>query len=181
MTDKVLNDYYFKNRDKFKSLSRCSCVSELLLKQTIYGQHWSEWDWMLLMMCVFIGDAVDAHNQSLYNDVIETVDSNDLLDGILTKKNIVLSMIYGINSCHLHLGTLFVQRRIAILLAHVFKKFPELWKMSWMFAKFKDNTTKKWTKYHRLGAYLSDISKQYSYTHPNECYDKFIETYFKNS
>ena len=105
--------------------------------------------------------------------------TNYLLDGILTKKNIILSMIYGINSCHLHLGTLFVQRRIAILLAHVFKKFPELWKMSWMFAKFKDNTTKKWTKYHRLGAYLSDISKQYSYTHPNECYDKFIETYFK--
>ena len=68
-----------------------------------------------------------------------------------------------------------------LLLAHVFKKFPDLWTMSWMIAKFKDKSTKQWTKYHRLGSCLSGISRQYSYTHPKECYDKFIKAYLKSN
>lgn len=71
MTDKVLNDYYFKNKDRFKSLSRCTCVSELLLKLAIYGKQWSEWDWLLLLAEAIENDLdKPAGASSLYDDFI---------------------------------------------------------------------------------------------------------------
>ena len=115
----------------------------------------------------------------MYNDMLETIDDSDLLDDVFTNKQVLLSLSYAVSSRLAYLDTAFSKKLFCILLAHVFKKFPELWMMSWMFAKHKDSRTKKWTKYHRLGQHLAGISREYSYTRPKECRQKFIETHLR--
>ena len=182
MTDKVLNDYYIKNKDLFLSLANCVCVSELLLKLTIYGKKWSQWDWAILLECIsMVHSTSEPSTSTLYDDIIHTIDTTDLLDAVFTKKDILLSIMHFTNSQTAYSITYYYKGTMLLLLAHVFKKFPDLWTMSWMIAKFKDKSTKQWTKYHRLGACLPGISRQYSYTHPKECYDKFIKAYLKSN
>ena len=53
MTDKAIEEHYYKNKDTFEQLAKCVCVSELMLKLAVYGKKWTAWDWLLLLSETF--------------------------------------------------------------------------------------------------------------------------------
>lgn len=197
MTDKILNEYYNKHKDTYMSLAKnCSSVPEILLKIEIYGKRWTQWDWVLLLSCLINhishcamrNDVNDTGNSLLLvQDIVETFNTTDMLDKIFASRQVVLSIIYVINSnsaaiLNANVWSRNLQIELCTLLAHVFKKFPVMWNMSWMYAKFRDQKAKRWCKYHRLksSVYVSshrDPSDPYYKS--KRYYDDFMRLYLQ--
>lgn len=191
MNDKTLEQYYASHAAIYKSLvETCSSTEELLLAIDLQGAVWTQWDWAFLIQQIgfsninFISNFNFKKTQILPNakilleDIIKTIQTNDLLDKILTNKKVLNSLIHLINrNYHKSLfGFAIIDVKILNVLAQLFKKFPELWNMNYMFKKFKGK------RYHRLcteyvtKAYnltKDEISKMDYKQHLN----KFIEVY----
>lgn len=199
MNAKTLTDYYNKNKEKYDRLaSNCSSVSEILLKIEIYGNKWTQWDWALFfyslsfyiaqynkyknLQTVFASQTAEKllSINYLYDDVIDTIDNNDMLDKILTNKAILLSIIQVAAEYGRHNNN--YNYMLYKMLAHIFKKFPKLWQMNWMWSKYFDKTTLKWTKYHRfysITKYAAGITEHSTdYTKKQKFYDDFQSAFY---
>lgn len=186
MTDKVLDDYYKKHYAMYHMfVTQTTSVPELLLKIEMYGKKWNRWDWVLLFATIidckkikYVSNRVSDYfviNNQLLDDIKYAIDNSTDFDKIMTDKQVVLSIIHVIN-CH----SAFFKKEMRIilcqLLGHIFKKFPKMWSLSWMFAKSKDYVNKKWIKYHRLAkitpcSYNTKVDRLYS-IFIKEFYDK---------
>lgn len=181
MTDKILNSHWSRNKDFYIDLTaNCASTSELFIKIAVAGKKLSKWDWAILLLNILRNANVTKHffdcqknigvvhrqqdpisdstaerlrkHEFLHEDLLNTVNNSAELDSIVTNKHVVLSLIYSANSINLTaFSSIDCEKMTKNFLAHVFKKFPSLWNMSWMWIKHKDFMTKKTTKVHRLG------------------------------
>ncbi len=192
MNNKTLTKYYNTHKEKCDSLlNNCSSVSELILKLEIYGSKWTQWDWALFfsnLSCYIIELKKNTQDNEkfinikyLYDDIIESIDNSDVLDKIFTNKAIMLNIIYV--SADYSGYTNNYNYMIYKMLAHIFKKFPRLWQMNWMWSKYFDKTSYKWKKYHRLyliTKHVVPLTEQFesNYTKTKKFYDDFQTAFY---
>ena len=93
--------------------------------------------------------------QNLLDDVFETLDSGNALDGVFTDKTVIMCFIGYLEIANgRYDGSQASYHEICTLLAHIAKKFPSIWKMNWMFIK-KRSGPRKGERTHRL-AFVSE-------------------------
>lgn len=171
MTVKTLEQYYASHAEIYKSLAEtCSSAEELLLTIDLQGTVWTQWDWALFFEYVgynillnklhikINNGSYNDNTQILLLDILNTIKTNSLLDKILTNKKILCCLIDLANNekCFLNRGTAITNVKIYNILAQLFKKFPRLWNMSYMFKSFKGK------RYHRLC--IEKVTRAYDLT-----------------
>ena len=182
MTEEVLRDYFDKHAGVYRRLANgCSSVPELLLKIDIYGRQWNQWDWALFftnMLALYAWDSNIKQNETrlaLGYDILDAIDNSDRLDKIVTNKKILLSIIYVTAYCK---SFVIVRKSFNCqILAHVFKKWPKLWNMNWMWTKHFDKANKKFIKCHRLASLVKD---KYPIGHKHSEHYFTGQTYFND-
>lgn len=158
MTKDTLDKYYASNQERYKRMALCSSVPELLLKIEIQGKKWSQWDWALLFVtlasCYWTRPDGEYGNKELLEDMVEAIDGGKDLDGVLTNKMVLLNVIHCLKSDLFVMYEVHARATLLNLLAHLFKKFPSLWTMQWMFSRFKDKRTMKMRRKHKLASWF---------------------------
>ena len=166
----------------------CGSVPELLIRLEIYGQKWTRWDWVLFFKYLYVhsmtlvsanpGEPVEE--LVMLNDIFKTLDDGNALDSVFTDKVVVLSFVEYLNFAYFHSKSPFMSKLelygVFSLLAHVFKKFPDMWKMNWMFAR-KRSGGKKGERVHRLAAIFAEesgLSRPREYYISQAFYDDFV-------
>ena len=121
--------------------------------------------------------------KTLLDDIFDTLDSGNSLDGVFTDKTVIMNFIsypeiMDPSDIVNPQPFIFVFVEIFSLLAHVFKKFPSMWKMNWMFVK-KRSGPRKGERFHRLEFALPELSRRSrEYFMSQAFYDDFIYAYF---
>lgn len=158
MTKAALDRYYTDNQERFKRMALCSSVPELLLKIEIQGKKWSQWDWAMLFVtlasCYWSRPTGEYGNRELLEDIIEAIDCSKDLDGVMTNKTVLLNIIHFTKSNLFFMYEEHARATLLNLLAHLFKKFPSLWTMQWMFSRFKDKRTMQMRRKHKLACWF---------------------------
>jgi len=114
---------------------------------------------------------------SLFDDVIDAIDNTDILDNIITNKHVILNLVNLKNIISINR---FIQVMIYKLLAHAFKKFPDMWNMSWMFTKRR--YCKTVFRQHKLKNSIHCIPISLDadeYYFSKQYYDDFLNMYLK--
>ena len=186
MNNKTLDQYYQSHQEIYKSIAEtCTSSEELILTIALHGKTWTQWDWAFLIQYIgfeilFSNFAITQKIQNskiLLDDIIKTIQDNDLLDKIFTNKKVLNSLIHLVNiDNNSAFGFVIINVKILNVLAQLFKKFPELWNMNYMFKKFKGK------RYHRLCT--ENVTKAYNLTKDEirkmdykQHLNKFIEIY----
>lgn len=195
MNGKALNQYYASHAAMYRSLAEtCSSTEELLLAIDLQGTIWTQWDWALFFEYVCYDVCYDTllnklhvnvnnkqcndNTLTLLLDILNTIKTNNLLDKILTNRKILCCLVDLANNkrCFLDRGTALANVKIFNILAQLFKKFPRLWSMNYMFKSFKGR------RYHRLC--IGKVTRAYGLTKEElaamtygQHLDKFIEVY----
>jgi hypothetical protein len=146
MTSHTLKRWELRHRQTYIDLAEhCGSIPELFLKTEIYGQKWTKWDWVLFfnyLVCQVNASRFTMNSRSdngirektLLDDIFDTLDLGNSLDGVFTDKTVIMNFIsypeimdtFDIVNPQ---PFIFVFVEIFSLLAHVFKKFPSMWKM----------------------------------------------------
>ena len=197
MKETYLQDYFNRHRQLYINLANnCSSVAELLLKVAIYGKIWTSWDWAIFFT-VLQSPAMllpaDSHgiahikdlsknieNQKyLCKDILESIDCTDMLDHVMTNRNVIINMIETAKQYKsFYFGKRSFNRFNCQILAHVFKKYPELWNMNWMQTKFYNQQSKRWIKLHRLQKFIT-VDKSLKIENMNSyMFNEFQKIYF---
>jgi hypothetical protein len=187
MNNKTLDQYYQSHQEIYKSIAKtCSSAEELILTISLHGKTWTQWDWAFLIQHIGLDILMSnfpitqkiPNSKILLEDIIKTIQTNDLLDKILTNKKVLNSLIQLVNRDYDNsvLGFAIINVKILNVLAQLFKKFPELWNMNYMFKNFKGK------RYHRLCT--EKVTRAYNLTKDEiskmdykQYLNKFIEIY----
>lgn len=187
MNNKTLDQYYQSHREMYKSIAEtCTSSEELILTIALHGKTWTQWDWAFLiqhigfeiLMSNFDITQKIPNSKILLDDIIKTIQDNDLLDKIFTNKKVLNGLIQLVNREYNNsaFGFAIINVKILNVLAQLFKKFPELWNMNYMFKKFKGK------RYHRLCT--ENVTRTYNLTKDEirkmdykQHLNKFIEIY----
>lgn len=187
MNSKTLDQYYQSHQEIYKSIAEtCTSSEELILTIALHGKTWTQWDWAFLIQHIgfeilfsnFTITQKIPNSKILLDDIIKTIQDNDLLDKIFTNKKVLNSLIQLVNREHNNsvFGFAIINVKILNVLAQLFKKFPELWNMNYMFKKFKGK------RYHRLCT--ENVTRTYNLTKDEirkmdykQHLNKFIEVY----
>ena len=188
MNSKTLDQYYQSHQEIYKSIAEtCASSEELILTIALHGKTWTQWDWAFLIQHIgfeilfsnFTITQKIPNSKILLDDIIKTIQDNDLLDKIFTNKQVLNSLIQLVNHEYNNSASAFgfaINVKILNVLAQLFKKFPELWNMNYMFKKFKGK------RYHRLCT--ENVTKTYNLTKDEirkmdykQHLNKFIEIY----
>lgn len=132
----------------------CTSVPELTLKLAIFGKEWKQWDWAFFFVCL-ASPPPKENAPAIYKDIIETIDTSKELDSVMTNRQVILSIIELLKiyySGHDYIS-ITVREHLTNVLAHVFKKFPCMWTMSWMWTKTYDRKTLRTVKVHKLKSF----------------------------
>lgn len=164
----------------YEQLARdCGSVPELTLKLVIYGKEWKQWDWAFFFVCL-ASPPPKENAPLLYKDIINIIDTSKELDAVMTNKQVVLSMIELLNvyNSRRDYTAIVVQQYLANILAHVFKKFPRLWTISWMWTKTYSKKTHKSMKVHKLRNFarassVDAVEKPAGYYTKDACFNSF--------
>lgn len=155
MTATTLEQYSNKHISIYRSLIKtCTSAEELLLNISLQGKTWSQWDWVLLFenmtYDMLFSRMLSAHNkekssETLFLDIITTLKTNNILDNVFTNKQVLCSLIsFTSDKTFNNFGSAIAKIKIYGILAVLFKKFPKLWTMNYMYS----GSGKK--RYHRL-------------------------------
>ena len=122
---------------------------------------------------------------AIYQDIIETIDTSKDLDSVMTNKQVILSIIgllkiYYSGNDYISIA---VREHLANVLAHVFKKFPRLWTISWMWTKTYSKRDMKSVKIHKLVDFARASSvdadeKPPGYYTKDACFNSFQALHF---
>lgn len=168
MARDTLQRWYRDHRRTYVELAEeCRSVAELMLKIEVYGKKWTKWDWVMFMWHLSMSASCldeegpsapgqagfDTSDQApdLFADMVDEVDNGKMLDGVLTNKTVVAHLIWWIDDGRLNPLRVGALR----LLAHVFKKFPAMWTMNWMFVR---HPGKNKPRTHRMEFAMFDLS-----------------------
>lgn len=187
MNSKTLNQYYQSHQEIYKSIAEtCTSSEELVLTIALHGKTWTQWDWAFLIQHIgfeilFSNFAITQkipNSKILLDDIIKTIQDNDLLDKIFTNKKVLNSLIHLVSREYntSAVGYAITNVKMLNVLAQLFKKFPELWNMNYMFKKFNGK------RYHRLCT--ENVTRTYNLTKDEirkmdykQHLNKFIEIY----
>lgn len=177
MTDKKLEEWFDAHRHTYSELAgECGSVAELMLRLEVYGDRWTKWDWVMFLGYLDFTTSMEAssvwtaygpngavsqlpNENRLIEDVFDTLDNGTALDGVLTNKTVVLNLISWIErgkSRRIHAVREYGMLR---LLAHVFRKFPSLWSMNWMFVRHTGKNSAK-ARTHRLKHAMGSLASR---------------------
>ena len=201
MTAATLTRWYDSRRGMYRTLAEeCGSVAELMFKIEVYGSKWTEWDWVMFFYYLdwtangpldekplristwnpLYGwkdsDVEDGEpEKSLLEDVFRTLDEGKELDSVFSNKTVIMHFIEWLKQ------TNESSPGLLRVLAHVFKKFPEMWKMNWMFIRHKGKN-KKQARTHRLAEYVfSPTSRPDAYFASDALLSDFIYKYYSES
>ena len=196
MKPETLRKWYDSRQGIYRSLAdECGSVAELMLKIEVYGATWTRWDWVMffyyLDWCAngpeecSVGTLsrwnpsygwkdvdVSRPEKNLLADIFKTLDGEDTLDAALTNKTVILNFIEWAKQTN--------ERSPSVLrlLAHVFRKYPELWSMNWMFVRHRGKN-KRPARTHRLAGYVFPQDKRPdSYFDSDALRDDFVYKYY---
>lgn len=174
MTEVTLKKWYGDHCGMYRTLAEeCGSVAELMFKIEIYGSKWTEWDWVMFFYYLDwttnklteapiswknTGTECTESEKNLLEDIFKTLDEGEELDTVFSNKTIIMHFIDWLKKSDKQSLGLFPFGVLRVL-AHVFKKFPELWKMNWMFIRHKGKN-KKQVRTHRLAEYVFQPSKR---------------------
>ena len=156
MRSTTLNSYFNRHQSIYRQLSStCVSVVNLLMLLDVYGKRWTFYDWLFFFD--FLGYDIRSGNSEstskmLLDDILNTIETDSLMDNVITNKSIILTLVMYTN------GTLnckpFDLKTLCLILAYVFKKFPDLWNMNWMWPKHYNRHKHKWERSHRLHKFV---------------------------
>lgn len=185
----------------FQDLAKCGSVSELIIKLTVYGKNWNRWSWAMFIYFLWerIYDQAEAKSAgfsypsspgenecyAMLDDILDTIDGGNGLDAVFTNKIIVKTMLQiaeqlGLDGRH---GSCCTGTYAGLLcvLAHVFEKFPSMWKMNWMFVRHVKPKNGR-TRTHRLMSALPAAAKRPAgYFESDAFRQDFVHRYWKYS
>ena len=158
------------------------------MKVELLGEKWSRWDWAALLQYIVYYYFENCRYESeinsieaLFKAICKCVENSDLLDCILTDKEVMLAMIAHIKQCTEQFVNVADHSGTSLdLIAIVFKKFPSMWNMSWMWSKCRKKTKhgKKFYRKHRFQFLFPDKDEKFFMS--KEYYKKFISTFLLN-
>ena len=189
LVTKTIAQHLNARAELYKRLATTSSsVEELFMKVELLGEKWSRWDWAALLQYVVYYYIENCRYESevnsieaLFKAICKCVESSDLLDNILTDKEVMLATIAHTKQCvEQYIGFTDKTGTSLDLIAIVFKKFPSLWNMSWMWSKCWKKTKhgKKFYRKHRFQFLFPDKDEKFFMS--KEYYKKFISTFLLN-
>lgn len=141
------------------------------MKVELLGEKWSRWDWAALLQYVVYYYIQNCRYESevnsigaLFKAICRCVESSNLLDNILTDKEVMLAMIAHTKQCvEQYMNSTDKTGTSLDLIVIVFKKFPSLWNMSWMWSKCQKKTknNKQFYRKHRLQFLFPDKDEKF--------------------
>lgn len=188
-----LKKWYSERSFLYRELAgSCGSVAELVLRLEAYGDRWTSWDWVMFLSYLDLSAARLSENaswnfqpppaepspeESLLADVFGTLDGGTALDGVLTNRTVIMNLIDWAGSAETS-GMKARQRGALSLLAHVFAKFPDLWRMNWMFIRRRGRR-----RVHRLEFTLLELSSGRGprYLESRAYLDDFVNRYWNPS
>lgn len=201
MTDKTLLRWYESHKETYHDLAaNCSSVPELLFKIEVFGEKWTKWDWIMFFHYLTLEYASDkaececgggmASDKAEYDssdefssiqlvkDIFDVLDRETTLDSIMSNKTIISNFIVWTTTMK---SEWYSFRPIFKLLAHVFKKFPELWTANFMWIRHGSKMLNKKgrARTHKLEASLAQTSgRSDKYFNSRAFLDDFIFKYY---
>ena len=122
-----------------------------------------------LMICCAVGVMTVYSSKTLFSD------EGKELDSVFSNKTVIMHFIEWLKQ------TNESSPGLLRVLAHVFKKFPEMWKMNWMFIRHKGKN-KKQARTHRLAEYVfRPTSRPDAYFASDALLSDFIYKYYSES
>ena len=203
MTEEKIRQWERDHQATYVDLAEhCGSVPELLLKIEVYGQRWTKWDWVLFFkyltymsgfgrrrpFVVFYGhgrpDEEETPEKDLLADIFDAIDNGDSLDKVFTDRTVVMNFIsvlgagLGDDCKDDSEGGWSFKTCACSLLAHVFRKFPALWRMNWMFMR-KRSGPNKGERVHRLAGMVPLVSRRKPGYFVSQAFlDDFVHKYF---
>lgn len=161
LVTKTIAQHLNARAELYKRLATTSSsVEELLMKVELLGEKWTRWDWATMLQYIVSHYIMNCFYESevnsigaLFKAICKCVESSDLLDSILTDKEVMLATIAHTKNCVEQFVNFADHSGTSLdLIAIVFKKFPSLWNMSWMWSKCwkKTKQGKKFYRKHRF-------------------------------
>lgn len=162
LVTKTIAQHLDARAELYKRLATTSSsIEELLMKVELLGEKWTRWDWATMLQYIVSHYVMNCYHESevnsigaLFKAICKCVESSDLLDNILTDKEVMLAMIAHTKQCTEQFFVNFADHSGTSLdlIAIVLKKFPSMWNMSWMWSKCwkKTRCGKKFYRKHRL-------------------------------
>lgn len=191
MTETTLKNWYSSHQAQYMELAReCGSVAELLFKIEIIGSKWTKWDWAMFLSfldytaddsskgedapmsylhTVPVADVVESA-RSLLADIYSTIDSGDELTAVFTNKTVVMNLIEwaGMRS--------YMSQGVYRALAHIFRRFPKLWTMNWMFVRHRGKGHAV-SRTHRLAGSMTSLRRPPGYFESDAFRQDFIYRY----
>lgn len=145
-------NYFNKNQHFYDDiLESCTSFEELLLQTDLAGIKWGVHDWSIILtrllsiVCTTgLYKTSEIHNSinELFKNILIHIDSDECPETLSVFTNNIILKTIVILKPQLSNTAYFSQHKLDVFFAHIFKRWPQLAKMPYMF------TTRKKIKYH---------------------------------